>query len=105
MWAKQIPTSLKMEVYTENGKVLISNNADIPHGNGDFIVAANTEFNKPSPTKRNLVNGVVFVKAYKKYNKEELIVQLAIKKELKELESKEKAKSFLSGATKSDIES
>lgn len=104
VWAKQIPTSLKMEVYNENGKVLISNNADVPHGNGDFIVAANTDGNKPSPTKRNLVNGVVFVKSYKKYNKEELIAQLAIEKELKELEDKEKAKSFLSDADKADIE-
>lgn len=66
VWAKQVPTNLKLEVATSWGEVLTANRDGVPHGSGDFIMAANTESNKPSKSDRWIVNGEIFGKTYQK---------------------------------------
>lgn len=68
VWAKQVPANIKIDVATSWGEVLTANRDGVPHGSGDFIMAANTDGNKPSKTDRWVVNGEIMGKTYQKVN-------------------------------------
>jgi hypothetical protein len=64
VWAKQVPVNIQIELDTLWGDILIANRGGVSHGNGDFIMAANTVDNKPSNFDRWIVNGEIFGNTY-----------------------------------------
>ena len=64
IWAEQVPVGKQVQVATSWGDVLTANRDGVPHGEGDFIVAADDN-GKPSETDRWIVNGAVFSNTYR----------------------------------------